>query len=231
MENVTVVFFPYAGGSSFCYQQALYGFGEKNSIHTIDYAGHGKRFKAPLNVNLEELVEDVLNQLERVSKKNLVLFGHSMGALVSAYVAERLNEKMPGCIKKLILSSCATPSRIRTKMNKCSTDSELFDYLLNERRIPNETLFSKYGIDPYWKVVKNDFKIMREFDNRPLSLPECPLYCIYADEDKDVGLEDVEEWKNYARAEMKLYKVNGDHFYFEKNPNVLKELLQSIINQ
>lgn len=38
MENVSVVFFPYAGGSSFCYQQIVYGFGENKSIFTIDYA-------------------------------------------------------------------------------------------------------------------------------------------------------------------------------------------------
>ena len=231
MESINIVFLPYAGGSSYSYLQYIYGLGENISIYSIDYAGHGKRFREKPKKSFEELVEDVIVQFEKIPKKNLVIFGHSMGALVAAYVSEWLYKKAPGCIKKIILSCCVTPDKVRTKMNKCISDEELLDYLCYERKIPKETIFSVQFQKYYWEIIKNDFKIMREFDNRPLFLPECPLYCILADEDKDIGYKDVEVWKNYTNEIVKLYTVKGNHFYFEKESHKFTELLKNIVTQ
>lgn len=224
-----LVLLPYAGGSSYSYLQSVYGLKKSTSIYTIDYAGHGKRFREKPQNSFDELLDDVKMQFEKIPKNNLIIFGHSMGALVAAYISEWLHKQDSLCLKKIILSCCVTPDKISTKMNKCKTDEELFDYLCYERKISRETIDSTEFKNFFWSIIKNDFKIMREFDNKPLSLPDCPLYCIAADEDLDVCYKDVEEWKNYTNTMAQIYRVKGSHFYFEEHPDKFSELLKNIV--
>ena len=87
--------------------------------------------------------------------------------------------------------------------------------------------YKKYS----FPIIKNDFKIINEFDYFELSLPVHSLCCIYANDDPAVNYNNVLSWKNYTNGFYYLFKVEGGHFFFEKYPNMFCRLLVKIIDE
>ena len=229
MTNYNIIFFPSAGGSSYSYVEYVQELKKKGNVYLIDYAGHGKRFKEKPVKSFAELLDDVDKQLEKIPKENLILFGHSMGALVAAYTSMRLYEYHNICVHKLILSCCVSPNRVNKMKVKNTLDNELIDYLLYERNLSIKKIMSQEFQKYFWTVIKNDFDIIKEFNYFELFLPVCSLYCIYAKNDPVVNYNDILAWKNYTNSFYSLFKVEGGHFFFEEYPNVFSNLLDKII--
>ena len=226
-----IVLFPYAGGSSYSYMEYIHGLEKIGRVYLIDYAGHGKRFKEKPANTFIEVLDDVERQMEKLPKENLVLFGHSMGALIAAYTAMRMYMRHNVSILNLILSCCVSPDKIKQNMVKNTSKDELIHYLYNERNIPIETIMSKKFQKYFWPVIKNDFDIIREFEYIEMHLHNCSLYCIYADNDPIAKYEDVLNWKSYTNNSCSFIKVEGGHFFFEEKTNFLYNFLRDIIKE
>ena len=231
MVNYNIVFFPYAGGSSYSYGEYVHKLKKEGNIYLIDYAGHGKRYKEKPAKCFKELLQDIDKQLQRIPKKNLVFFGHSMGALVAAYASMHMYTYQNVSVHKLILSCCVSPEWVNKRMTKNTSDKELIEYLTDERDLTIREIMSQDFQKYFWPIIKNDFKIIKEFNYFELCLPVHSLYCIYATDDPIVNYNEILSWKNYTNGYYSLYEVKGGHFFFEKYPEMFCELLNKIIEE
>lgn len=238
-KEVLMIMLPYAGGSA----QTYYNLGKKLNepgrvlIKAIDYSGHASRFRSKLAKDFDDLKEDAKIQIMEILKKQIdmnpsvsvIIFGHSMGGLVTSYILKDLYEAYPENIKAAVISACLPPESIGKRIKMTYTEKELKEYLCNVRNISadivNEQEFTEF-ILPY---VKNDFRIMNEFVPALLDLSICSVYCIWAEMDYGISKDIMSGWQNYANTNIKWYKARGTHFYFEENEDETLEILIDII--
>lgn len=234
-----MVMLPYAGGSA----QIYYNLGKKLNepgrvlIKAVEYSGHASRFRSRLAKDFDDLKEDAKSQIMEILKKQIelnpsvsvIVFGHSMGGLVTSYLLKDLYEVYPENIKAAVLSACLPPELIGKRVKLTYTDREIKDYLCNVRNISKDIVDSQEFTEFILPYVKNDFRIMNEFVPVPLNLPFCPIYCIWAEMDYGISKEHMSGWQNYTAFQIKWYKVSGTHFYYEENEDETVKILKDII--
>jgi len=78
-------------------------------VFALDFCGHGGSNRRPGNYRVIDYARDFMTFLGPQDSKPVVIYGHSLGALVAAAVAAQL----PGSVRALILEDPPTPSLMR----------------------------------------------------------------------------------------------------------------------
>ncbi|WP_019774766.1 alpha/beta fold hydrolase [Streptococcus sobrinus] len=141
-------------------------------VIAIDYYGHGKSSKNPDLYNIERIGTDIALLIKERIGSNIIIAGHSSGALIAAYIAAEFPEN----IKALILEdgpffstekgraettfSYMDFKNIHDYFNEKQSIS-YFEYSLN--RHPMRIFFNKDGNDNWSKIVaKPALKMFRK---------------------------------------------------------------------
>lgn len=240
-DGVMLIMLPYAGGSAQAYYRLARSIKNKVDIQieTIEYAGHGTRFRKKFANDFNELVEDAESQiidrieryLEENDKSSIILFGHSMGGVVLAHILDALYSKFGDSLKGIIFSSCLPPDKIQAGEPYFQTDQQLVDYLCMARSIPVDVANSKEFKQYILPYVKNDFRILGEYDSKLNALPKCTIYGIWANLDYGITKENMIGWQKYSNSPIYWYEAKGTHFYFEENETMAADIIIDIINK
>ena len=225
-----MVVIPFAGGSSQSFSNWNSMLGNDVEINILDYPGHGSRIREKLVSDFEELTEDMIIQLNSAIDQPVILFGHSMGALTSAYVAAECYRKYGMIFEGLIISSCLPPQKLGKMKYVEPKDEHLEHYLISERNIPEDIIKSKEFKRLLFPAIKNDFKVLRTFKYKELQLPPCPIHCIYAEQDFDIDMESMKDWQECCSSPIHWHNIKGTHFYFEDYPNDAFEIIRNIVS-
>jgi len=67
-------------------------------VQAVDFRGHGGSERAPGGYHVVDYVADLVHLLGRQARAGLVIYGHSLGAMVAAGVAARLPEAVRACV-------------------------------------------------------------------------------------------------------------------------------------
>lgn len=230
---------PFAGGSAQAYYKLTKAINNIVSIPivTIEYAGHGTRFRKKLANNFDELVEDAKCQIVKIIEKQLkesdntsiVLFGHSMGGMVLAHSIAEIYSKYNEIIKGIIFSSCLPPEKLKSRAITFQTDQQLIDYLCMSRSVPTDLANSKEFTQYILPYVKNDFRILDEYNKELCILPKCPIYAIWGSLDYGITQDAMIGWQNYSTVPICWYEAKGTHFYFEENIEQAADIIVDII--
>ncbi len=224
-----MVVVPFAGGSSQSFSNWKKMLEEDVEINFIDYPGHGSRIGEKLISDFSELIRDMIRQLTTIADQPVILFGHSMGGVVSAYVAAECYRNYGINFKGIILSSCYSPQKLGEKKHIELSDEQLEHYLISERNIPEDIIKTKEFKRFLFPAIKNDFKVLHGFQYKELQLPPCPIHCIYAGQDYDIGMEAMNGWQECCSNPIEWHKIKGSHFYFEDYPQDAFEMIRSIV--
>lgn len=231
-EKMLLIAIPFAGGSSQNYFSLGKAVDKLVELKSIDYAGHGLRFSKPVSQNFDELLEDYYQQLEKIiNNRDFILFGHSMGALAAAYLAEQLYVRYGTQMKGLVLSSCIHPKAFSETNHGFSTDDELIDYLCADRNVPRDIANSSEFMQYIYPVIKNDFLILSNFIYKPLRLPNCKTFAIWGDLDYGIDQHSMADWQLHTNNVIKWFSVSGTHFYFEENLTDTIIVINEIVEQ
>lgn len=227
-----LIMLPYAGGSA----QAYYPLGARLRdtalVRSVEYAGHGRRFRSALAKDFSSLTKDTLEQTAIVlsgTDAPFWLFGHSMGGIVAASITSTLQKQFPERMRGLILSSCLPPNRLKERTQQPTAKTDLLDYLCTERNIPRQLVETHEFLSYIFPAVQNDFRILNElriFTPEPLL---GTVHGICASLDYGIRRSDMEHWQQYAECPIRWHSAPGTHFYFEEHEADAARLLESIL--
>jgi len=108
-----LVLFPYAGGSASIYRKWDNKLPSSIAVHAVELPGHGNRLNEPLFNRVEPLVQSMAKALKPYWEGSYVLFGHSMGAIISFEVAHLLRRESKRGPAHLFLSGRPCPHLTR----------------------------------------------------------------------------------------------------------------------
>lgn len=205
-------------------------FGRDFNMFQYDLRGHGKSSGRRAYVdNFNQFYEDLhelINMLkEEYRLKRYVLFGHSLGGLITSGFVQGLTKDqlypesiflsspavgIPGA-KGII--SAYTPLSIIEKLQ--ALPSVALDGLVDLKNLShNKNVYKDYVEDTFncLKIHSNllfeMIKEMRNVFNRPLRV-NCPCYCAYGTEDKIVDPDAIQTYFTTIERSVLLKKYHG----------------------
>ncbi|MFC7755206.1 thioesterase II family protein [Tsukamurella soli] len=107
-----VVVMPHAGSGASAYRLLSQGLSESVEVRVIQYPGRQDRMAEPALESISAIAAGAVAELApETAGREVILFGHSMGALV-AFEATRLLERAGTRVARLVVSAAVPPSEV-----------------------------------------------------------------------------------------------------------------------
>jgi len=206
-----LVCLPYAGGSADAYRPWSAWLPDGCELLTPDLPGHGRRLpETPLETTAA-VVADLLPRLGDPALP-LVLFGHSMGALLAYELCQALcaHGTPP---RTLVLSAVGPPEVLRADRELADDPEALLAHVARLGATPPEVLASDAMRALVLRPLQADFRLLAAAPRSPARTVPVPLYVLAGDRDPVHPPREVARWKHHAPHWQGLRVLPGDHFF------------------
>ena len=229
LPKKTVICIPYAGGSSYMYNEMQKTLKGKNIVvKAIDLPGKGYRMEEKPCSDFREALADTVNVLLNVPDyASNCLFGYSMGTLL-AYEAVKYIYLRYGMLPlHLFLAACEAPSVYITQDSvPWQKDDAFIEYLVKNGGITPDLAVDKDFADFFLPIIKNDYRIL---DGYKYNMTDCSLpmkaNILYSDDERDIS-----QWGQYFKN-CEYYHFDGGHFFINQSLNRVCHIIhKTIIN-
>jgi medium-chain acyl-[acyl-carrier-protein] hydrolase len=205
----------HAGGSPSSFRPWIDELPPNVELLPVRLAGRDARLREAPATSVAAIVEPLARAIEPLfAEHEVVIFGHSLGALLGFELARELRRARLGAPKLLIVSGRNAPG----------TGRPLALHQLDDRRLVAEVQSIYGGIPPQilnepellaltLPVLRADLTVNETYelgDEEPL---DCPLRAYGGDDDPHVGKVGLESWARHTRADFAWEQYPGDHFY------------------
>lgn len=220
----------------------------KYTFIAIDQRGHGDSSKPQNGYTVDDYNEDILNFINTLSIKKLILLGHSMGGRNAIVFAAEHPER----VSKLIIEDFgygipksvyeAIQSLVLSNPEEFASEKEAFQHLKKRSKFYRDdatwnrikNAFFKTGNSLRWKYNKN--AVTKTLNHLYIDLPpylkaiQCPTLFIRGDQStifpKNAALKTLKLNKNFKLNEIN----NSTHFIQDENPEELIEKIRNFLN-
>jgi pyochelin biosynthesis protein PchC len=223
--RVRLVCLPHAGGGASWFSTWGSEVDPTIEVLAVQYPGHEDRFSEPAVDVMEPLADAIAGALRSLAGQPLVLFGHSMGAMVAYEVARRLQRSDPDCPACLVVSgSCAPHVRGGGRM-QLDDDALLADLTRLGGTRPDVLEYTDLRtlILP---LVRSDYRLVRAYAWRSGAALRCPIGVVLGDRDPEVTEQSARAWGELTIAPSELKLIPGGHFYLVSERSALLAWLQ-----
>jgi pyochelin biosynthetic protein PchC len=223
-----LVCFPHAGGGASAYWRWPRLLPEQVEVLTVQYPGRQDRFADPYAESLLEMADPVTVELAGLLAERptpVVLFGHSMGALVAFEVARGMRAAGLPSPSRLVVSAHPAPTRPRSPGPVGDSDQAVLEYLRGLGGAGAELLDDPDLRELTLPMVRNDLRLTRNYRYLPGAPLDCPVSAIAGAADRSCTPEQMRDWRRQTTAEFDLAILPGDHFYTETATALLSDVL------
>lgn len=230
LKKKKVLFLPYAGGSTLNYQSCFTYFPEEIEPISIELAGRGKRFNEPFYKNIDEATDDILERLEKeLNGDEYVIFGHSMGAVLTFELYFKIKKKGLQVPKCVVLSGRSTPNTVHSKIDIKNYDDETFIKLVSFYGGLPENFENSELKALFLPIIRADFEILDEyvFEEKKEKI-ESDMLVLFGKRDFSAPEREARKWEEFAGAGFSFYGFPGGHFFIN---DYFEEIARMIVEQ
>jgi len=205
---------PYAGAGAGAYAAWAAHLPADGELHAVVLPGRDARVgEAPLS-ELAAVVAGLVPALAALADRPLVLYGHSVGALIAAACARDLAAR--GMPPRACLVAACRAAHLPPRLPPLTG--------LDDRGLWR-AMGDRYGGTPGMATVPDeliallssalraDAAIADQARIAPAPPLPCPLLACGADDDPAVTLDDLAAWRAHAGAGFALHQFTGGHFF------------------
>ncbi|MFE9443809.1 thioesterase II family protein [Streptomyces sp. NPDC006602] len=217
-SEVTLLLLPHAGGSPHTYADLAAKLPSSIRVLAGQYPGRGSRMRDPLPERLTDLVEPLTEAVERWVDGPLVVFGHSLGAMVGWQLVRRL-EAAGREVGGFAPASCLPPHLARPVVDTSSrfiADDELEAYLRSLGGLPEEFFEEPELLELVMPIVRADLGLTVDYpEPGGTHRVSCPVLAIGGEADAAVPSDGLARWSECADAGMDVRVMTGGHFFYQ----------------
>lgn len=229
--KVRLVCFPWCGGGASVYRRFASGLPEHIELLAVQLPGREDRFGEDRLLRMEQIIEHVIDEVISVFDRPLVLFGHSMGALVAYELALALKARTGREPDLLVLSGHGAPCKPAPVLN-CWHSAGEEEFIANIRNLggtPPEILEDRQMMRALLPVLRSDYEVLETYKHQPTTSLSCDLVVCAGNEDREVSPETMGWWQQYTTGSSSVQWFEGNHFYLHSQPRILTQSLQEWI--
>lgn len=222
---------PYAGAGASVYRDWHASIRADVEVVGIQLPGRENRFSEPLLGSIDEIVAQLIGVICEQSDKPFVLFGHSMGALVS-FELTRAIQRLGGLAPRhLIVSGTRAPSRPRRDEPIHQLDDDAFlEKIKCFNGTPTSLLQDVELMKLFTPLLRADFGVAESYRYEDRGPIWCPVTVLGGDEDEGVALEDLHAWPTVCRSSCDRHVFRGDHFFIHKHKAQIIDLINGVFD-
>ncbi|WP_068136335.1 type I polyketide synthase [Roseimaritima ulvae] len=195
----------------------------------VQTPGRENRMDEAVVESVEELADQIVPMLTPLFDKPVVIWGHSYGGIVAREVIRRLRQREACTPFHFMVTGTVAPHLIhlwqkREVMLKAMVADNSPEYLVSLSRYVDDAEFLK-SIIP---LMRRDWPLLKNYryqSDGPLS---CPITAFAARQDDMVYTDEIREWSQHTRDPFELIEVDGDHWFLNRNHQLIAERLHQI---
>ncbi|MEV6766969.1 alpha/beta fold hydrolase [Streptomyces sp. NPDC051105] len=214
----TVVCFPYAGGGARVFRDWPRRLSRLVNVFAVQLPGREERLSEPPEADAERVVAELCAAIEPVVEEKVILFGHSLGAVLAARVAQELLGDRGESDAVLFVSGRRSPwSGPLSSGARGLADDELVERLRSmgggRAQLASEAEFVRLMLP----ALKADLHLSdAALGIREHGVP-IPVIGLYGRHDVGTPLSHVRQWSRFTTGGFRSAEIDGDHYFVEGN--------------
>ena len=209
----------YAGGSARYFLSWLPLLHGDIDVLAVQLPGREGRYAEPLAEDMLECVTLIRRELDQRPRKPLLLFGHSMGAIVAHELAVLLQAEGDDRLRHLFVSGRRAPSAKRPlRMLHALPDQQFIDEIRRLDGTPQELFDEPELLAFVLPAIRADFRLTETYrpatQRRPLHVP---ITAYAGATDAYATVDEVAAWSEETIAGFALHRLDGGHFAITKH--------------
>ncbi|WP_063796350.1 thioesterase II family protein [Chondromyces crocatus] len=212
---------PYAGGSATSFRTWPTRLPPDVEVLCVQLPGRGMRMGESLIRRLDEVV-GVLGPLVRdlpgAGQTPLVMFGHSMGAILSFALCRWLRAEGAPLPARLIVSGHRAPHIVDPEPPKhLLDDPALIARLRHYGGTPEEILREPELVELMLPILRADFELLATHPHVPAPPLDLPMLALGGADDPNALPPAIEAWREHAGGEFAFQIFPGSHFFLHSD--------------
>ena len=209
---------PYAGGGASAFRTWADLLGDRVELWCANLPGRERRFAEPARTDLATLAEPLTDAIDAQVRPPVVLFGHSMGALIAFETARRLAAR-GAAPERLFVSSAKAPHLPLGSRPDRFTDAALVSWVTRLGGAPAELLANREMLELLLPTLRADLRLCADYHGDPTVSPvDVPVTAFAGLADPLAALADVAGWARHTTAGFDLVPLPGGHFQLSHDP-------------
>ena len=223
---------PYAGSGASMYRDWHASVRDDVEVIGIQLPGRENRFSEPALASIDEVVEQLIRVIAGYSDKPFVLFGHSMGALISFELTRALQRLRLPAPRHLFVSGTRAPPRRRTDdpIHQLPDDAFL-EKIKRFNGTPKSLLQDEELMTLFMPLLRADFRVAETYQYEERGPIWCPVTVLGGDEDDGVPLEHLSAWSTVCRSSCDEHVFRGDHFFIHNHKAAIIDLVNGVFDR
>jgi surfactin synthase thioesterase subunit len=212
--RVRVVCLPHAGASPSAFRGWTGLAPEDYEVLPVRLPGRDARFDEALATRVEEIVEPLAAALEPLLVQPTVVFGHSLGALLSLELVYELRRRELPAPALLVVSGRTVPGSGRTLRLHELPDRQLIREVQRiYGGIPREILVEPAMLSRMLPILRADLAVNENHRARDEPPLDTAILALGGADDPHVTRTELELWRQRTTAEFACAQFPGGHFY------------------
>jgi surfactin synthase thioesterase subunit len=209
--------FPYAGaGAGFFRPWRDQDLESPVDVVPVQLPGREKRFAEPPYRDVHEAVDglagDVLDLL--AGRSHVVLFGHSLGAVLAYEMAHRLQAAGNPASTHLVVSGSPGPAGVRSNRATGLPDDEFLARVLEFSGYSHPALEDPAMRELLLPCLRADVEMHENYRPPPARAPlRTPITAVRGAGDGLVSRAELKEWASMTTEEFRVAELPGGHMY------------------
>lgn len=223
--------FHHGGGGASTFYPWLKEMPEAVELATVQLPGRENRFREPLLDSIDAVIPLLLEDFKAYLDKPYVLFGHSLGGLISFELTRALRRQRLPLPHHLILSGTKAPHLpLNRKMLHNLPSDKLISELFIYNGVPKEILNGdKELMELFLPIIRADFKIRETYVYKEEAPLVCNITVLCGIEDLTVSMIETQQWKQYTLLNFKYFLIPGDHFFIKSAQKDVLDIIRQIL--
>ena len=223
--------FHFAGGAASAYREWPGLLPDSVDLVALQMPGREGRLRDPLLDSMDAVLSEIEKPVLEQMDLPYVIYGHSMGALISFELMRKFRREGRTLPRKLFLSGRRSP-RLPCRFPDIHDlpHDDLIEAMRKYGGTPEQILNEPDLMEMILPIVRADFKLLEKYSYQAEEPFDFPISIYGGRDDIRTTREELLAWGMETRGEYLLRMFDGEHFFISTNREPVVESLNAELN-